>query len=98
MTEAEARARIAANPKLVEDEREFREHVVVQLALINQQAHNDRCDLQRLERCVFGPNGDSGLVDEVKTLRHAQNWWNRGLAVTQALVLIVLTWFGFSKN
>ena len=98
MEHPEPQGRILTNSALVEDERAFREHVVVQLALINQQVQNDRSDLQKLERCVFGPDGDAGIVDEVKKLRHAQNWWNRGLAVAQGLVLIVITWLGFSRN
>lgn len=98
MNESEPQRRVLANSALVEDERAFREHVVVQLALINQQVQNDRSDLHKLERCMFGPDGDAGIVDEVKKLRHAQNWWNRGLAVAQGLVLILITWLGFSKN
>jgi hypothetical protein len=98
MTESEAKKIVTDNPRIVENEREFRQHVVVQLALINQQARNDRADIDKLERCVFGPDGDAGLVDEIKKLRNAQTWWNRGLTIAQVAVVGLLTILGLTKQ
>ena len=100
MTDKELRAKVAADPETqaaIGDERKFREHVIVQLAVLDQRANSDKCDIQDLEKVVFGDDGRTGLVGDVIRLQKDQGLWTRSLAIAQGLITLALLYMGFKQ-
>lgn len=97
MTEQEARQAIIQDPTIITDDRKFREHVVVKLAVLESEACRDRDDVRGLEKTLYGENGMGGLVADVTALKKDTSLWFRGTAILQGLVTILLVYLGI-KN
>ena len=78
-------------------EREFQDRVIGDLATIKERLGNYCEDTQGMKRSLYGPDGRGGLVAEVADLKNAQKWWNRGLALAQALAALGLGLVGLKK-
>jgi hypothetical protein len=97
MTEQEARQAIIQDPTLVTDDRKFREHVVVKLAVLESEARRDRDEVRGIEKTLYGDDGKGGLVADVAALKKDTSLWFRGTAILQGLVAIALAYLGI-KN
>lgn len=80
--------------RIINDEVQFRLHVVEELSEIKANRVADKEDICELKAVVYGPNGRDGLNGQVITLKETTARWNKGLAVIQALLAVLIGYLG----
>ena len=89
--------------QIADDDRAFRERVLIDLTEIKTQRRADCDDIDGLKRVVYGPTGADGvatdvamLKDQVKGLKRLKTF-NQAMVVVQILLGAILAALGWGK-